>query len=99
MSEPGIADQISLVAVKAVTVAICEPQLRLGRRHHDNVCDRCEEPLRSYACERLDFPFDADDVETLSGREILLGLLDAEYRRFCLECSADLERQQGGASS
>jgi len=81
-------------AARATAIAICEPQVRLGRRRHDGNCDRCDEPLGPYSCEKLDFPMDSLEPEDSTGREKLRAMLDAEYCRYCLECSADLEREE-----
>ena len=82
---------------RAIGVAICEPQLRLGRRRHDNVCDHCGEPCGRYAMERLDFPLDDLSPDATSSREKLRAMFDATYRRICLECSVDLgDSAEGG---
>lgn len=74
---------------KAVGFAICEPQLRIGRRRHDNLCDECGRDCGSYAMDKLDFDVDGDDVDVddRSTLETIKCLLDAEYVRVCLECS------------
>lgn len=71
--------------------AICEPKLRLGRRRHDNTCDRCGDECGQYAMDKLDFPLEDYSPEATSSREKLRAMLNAEYVRVCLECSAELE--------
>lgn len=77
-----------------VAMAICEPKLRVGRRRHDNVCDRCDEPCGSYAHEKLDFPIEDLKPDASTSRKKLHAMLNAEYRRFCLGCGTALKRQQ-----
>jgi hypothetical protein len=80
---------------KVIGLAILEPQLRLGRRRHDNVCDQCGEDLDRYAMEKLDFPIDDMSPEANTAREKLRAMLNAEYTRDCLECSVELEDSAG----
>lgn len=70
----------------AIGVAICEPQLRLGRRRHDGTCDHCSEVLGRYSMEKLDFPDDSDSGT--STIEKLRAMANAQYVRICLECDA-----------
>lgn len=82
---------------KAIGVAICEPKMRLGSRRHDGICDNCGEPCGAYAAEKLDFPLDDFSPEATSTTEKLRAMLNAEYVRVCLECSAaeEAEREVG----
>lgn len=92
MSEQtGLIDRVVTAFAMALATAICEPQIRLGRRRHDGVCDECDEPIDTYAGETLEFPLDDLDADATSSREKLRAMLNAEYRRVCLECWADLE--------
>lgn len=87
---------------KAIGYAICQPQLRLGRRRHDGHCDECGTPLERYAAEKLEFPLESLEPEATSKWEKLRAMFEAEYVRVCLECSVDLEdstRTEGGASA
>jgi len=70
----------------ATAAAICKPKLWLGRRRHDNTCDECGEFCSAYAMDQLDFPVDDLDAGSRSTRENVRVMLDAEYRRFCLDC-------------
>jgi hypothetical protein len=89
----------------AIGTAICEPQLRLGRRRHDGTCDHCGKDLGAYAMEKLDFP--VSSAEASSTTEKLRAMADAKYVRICLECpedAAEHNRSQnpstdGGASA
>ncbi|WP_238709280.1 hypothetical protein [Natronorubrum halophilum] len=76
---------------KAIALAICEPQLRLGRRRHDNYCDECGEHCDPYAMDKLDFPIESLEPEATSSTEKVRAMVNAEYVRVCLECSVDLE--------
>jgi len=91
-------DRVLTALAKAIGMAICEPKLRLGRRRHDGRCDRCEEPLEMYAAEKLDFPLDDLDPDASTSTEKLQAMLNAQYVRVCLECSAepDITQEQGG---
>jgi len=68
---------------------ICEPQLRLGRRRHDNQCDRCGSDCGAYRCEKLLF---GDEPE---GRESTLKkmrrMANATYIGVCIECGDEIE--------
>jgi len=81
-----------------VAMAICEPKLRVGRRRHDNVCDRCDEPCGSYAHEKLDFPIEDLNPESTSSMEKIRAMLAAEYQRVCLECGVEVEREEEAAA-
>lgn len=71
-----------------IGILICEPQLRLGRRRHDNHCDQCGELIQDYAAERLSFP---DEPESESTLEKMHRMSNAEYVRYCIDCSVELE--------
>lgn len=73
-------------------VLICEPKVRLGRRRHDGICDRCDDPIDRYAMEKLDFPGESPDIG--SPLERIRRMLNAEYVRVCLECSAEMEAEE-----
>lgn len=91
-SEHGPLTRIATPFAKLVGLAICEPKLRLGRRRHDNVCDRCEEEIEGrYSAERLSFPLESTAPEATTSRQKIRAMLDAEYERFCLDCSETLE--------
>ncbi|MDS0280346.1 hypothetical protein NDI85_21405 [Halomicroarcula sp. S1AR25-4] len=101
MSEPAVDDyrfgRLRLAIGIVIARVICHPKLVLGRRRHDNFCDECGDRCGNYAMGKLDFPFDVDG-DAVSGRsavENIRGMLDAEYRRVCLECGHELE-QAGG---
>lgn len=86
---------------RLLAIAICEPQLRLGKRRHDNNCDRCGEHCGRYAAQKLDFPIESLEADVTSSLEKLQAMVNAEYVRVCLECSIDLEdgdstRTEGG---
>lgn len=85
------------ILAKAIGYAICQPQLRLGQRRHDNHCDECGEYCETYACNKLAFPLEdheiADPAAT-SKWEKLRAMFHAEYVRVCLECAADLEEPE-----
>lgn len=93
MSINALRYGLMVFIAKVVGLAILEPQLRLGRRRHDNTCDECGEPCGRYAMEKLDFPIDDVSPDATTTREKLRAMLDAEYRRVCLECSAKEERR------
>lgn len=87
---------------QAVAFAICEPQLRLGRRRHDGHCDECGHAIGKYAGEKLDFPLERheiDDPYATSKWEKLRAMFNAEYVRVCLECSVELEDAESENSS
>lgn len=69
-----------------LSVIICEPQLRLGRRRHDGRCDTCREPIDRYGLERLYFDYDGDSPTDISSWEALRSMLTAEYECYCLYC-------------
>lgn len=81
---------------KLTAAAVCLPQLKLGRRRHDNHCDECGEFCGPYAMERLAFPFEtsAEATSDRSTVENIRGMLNADYRRVCLECGSDQEGEQ-----
>jgi pheromone shutdown protein TraB len=54
------------ILYKAIGYAICEPQLRLGRRRHDGHCDECGNDLERYAAEKLKFPLDNLEPDAIS---------------------------------
>lgn len=83
---------------KAIGAAICEPQVRLGRRCHDGTCDHCGTDLGPYAMEKLDFPLDDLGPEASSTTEKLRAMTNAEYVRICLECpeEPESESEDGG---
>ena len=89
--EHGLVGRGLVLLGQAIGVAICEPQLRLGRRRHDNICDRCGENCGRYPCEKLDFPLDDLGPDETTTLEKIRGMMNAEYKRVCLECSAELE--------
>lgn len=80
--------------------AIGQPQLRLGRRRHDNHCDECGEYCETYAFDKLDFPLEDHEIANpyaTSKWEKLRAMFNAEYVRVCLECAADLEEPDQGS--
>lgn len=82
---------------KAIGYAICEPQLRLGRRRHDNYCDECGEYCSPYMADKLEFPLDRNEIDDPTATtkwEKLWAMFNAEYVRVCLECSTDLKSGQ-----
>ncbi|RQG93711.1 hypothetical protein [Natrarchaeobius oligotrophus] len=86
---------------RLVAYAICEPKLRLGKRRHDNHCDRCGDHCGRYAAHKLDFPLEDDEIEdpdATSKWEKLRAMWDAEYVRVCLECSVELESDSENSS-
>jgi hypothetical protein len=79
------------VGIKAgllVGYLICEPQLRLGRRRHNNPCVRCGDDCGAYRCEKLCFPPEPADASTI---ETMQRMADAEYVAVCIDCSAEVE--------
>lgn len=86
-------DCIGLAIGYGVGVAICEPQLRLGRRRHDGTCDVCGDSLGRYSEERLNFPMDDFAPEASTTGEKIRAMLDAEYECVCLPCGADIQRE------
>lgn len=84
--------RVVYVIGRAVAFAICEPQLRLGRRRHDGVCDWCDEPLGRYSMEKLRFP--DIDLEESSRRDKIRTMWNAEYARVCLGCSVEIEAEE-----
>ncbi|AFZ73077.1 hypothetical protein [Natronobacterium gregoryi] len=84
---------------RAVAVAICEPQMRLGRRRHDNYCDECGEHCGRYFADKLDFPLDNLEPEATSKWEKLRAMFNADYMRVCLECSVELEAAESENST
>jgi len=95
MSESTIDDyrfgRARFLLGKLVAMAICEPQLRLGRRRHDNHCDECGDSCGPYAMDKLDFPLEDLAADATSKREKIQAMVGAEYRRVCLNCGDDLE--------
>lgn len=91
----GAREIVLYYAAQALAVAICEPKLRLGRRRHDGVCDRCDEHIGKYAMDKLDFPLDGIEPDASTSREKLRAMLDAEYVRVCLECATEMEGDDG----
>jgi hypothetical protein len=73
-------------AAELIGIAICKPQVHLGRWRHDGLCDRCGSPIDVYAGERLDFPLDDLSSEASSSREKLAAMWNAEYERVCFDC-------------
>lgn len=73
--------------------AICAPKLLLGRRRHNNRCDRCGEVCLRYGAEKLDFPLDDLSPEATTSLEKIRAMLNAEYKLFCLECAVAIEAE------
>lgn len=71
--------------------ALCEPQVKLGRRRHDGHCDSCGDDIGSYAMEKLDFLLDDLDPDASTKREKIQAMLGADYVRYCLECGDEKE--------
>jgi len=91
--------KVAFGIAKAISVAICEPQLRLGRRRHDGMCDSCEEPIGRYAQEKLDFPLDDFSPDAPTATEKLRAMMNAEYVRICLECDPPEGADRDGGES
>lgn len=89
MSDLSLFQRFGIAVGKGIGYVICEPQLRLGRRRHDNTCDQCNDDCGRYACEKLEFPDQPDGISTLGKMK---AMSEAEYRQFCLECSARIEQ-------
>lgn len=89
-----LTERICTPFAKALAFAICEPKLRLGRRRHDGICDRCQEPTGKYAMDKLSFPLEDLGPDASTSREKIRAMLDAEYVRVCLECGTELERAE-----
>lgn len=70
---------------KAIGIAICEPQLRMGRFRHDGRCDECSGRFSDYAAEQLVFPT-TQEPEELSAIEKIRAMARASYRIVCFEC-------------
>ncbi|MDS0284713.1 hypothetical protein [Haloarcula onubensis] len=83
---------------KFTAAAICRPQRWIGRRRHDNHCDKCGDWCGNIAMEKMDFPFDTglDGVSDRSKVENILGMFSADYRRFCLSCGHEAEQAGDG---
>lgn len=97
----GVREIVLYYGAQALAFAICEPKLRLGRRRHDGVCDRCDESTGQYAMDKLSSPIDSTEPDATTSREKLRAMLDAEYFRFCLECATEMEAsdaEHGGAA-
>lgn len=62
------------------------------------MCDSCDGPCGTYPHDRLDFPIEDLDPDSSSSREKLRALLNAEYRRFCIECAVDIEEEEEAAA-
>ncbi|OVE83170.1 hypothetical protein [Natronolimnobius baerhuensis] len=91
--------QIRFRLAQFVAIAICEPQLRLGRRRHDNYCDECGEYCETYSFDKLDFPLESLEADATTKWQKLRAMFNAEYVRVCLECSVDLESDQPASDS
>jgi len=81
-----------------VGFCICEPKLRLGRRRHSNECDRCGDACGRYAAEKLDFPIDDLGSDATTFQAKIWAMWNAQYRRVCLECAAEIEGEGGGGA-
>jgi len=82
----SLSYRVRFLLGEALGAAICEPQLRLGRLRHDNVCDECGERAAHWALERLEFGIDIDEV---TFKQKLKAALTADYERYCLDCKLE----------
>lgn len=96
----GLYERIGVAAGVVIGTGICEPQLRLGRRRHNGICDRCGEPVGAMAAEHLEFP-DSGGADTATAREEIWTMLHASYAQYCFDCFCEIDQDtdRGGGDA